>query len=112
MSEPLEFWGTVEIMGHQRVAGRIIEQEIAGAKFVRVDVPESETQQASTQFLGAGSIYRIRPMTEELTRQICTRLDTAPISVWDAQRFVELQGKLPAPSHPRDSSFEADPEED
>lgn len=32
-------WAILELMGHRRLAGYVSEQEIAGAAFIRVDVP-------------------------------------------------------------------------
>ncbi len=33
-------WAVVEVMGHNTYAGRVTEQAIGGASFIRVDVPE------------------------------------------------------------------------
>jgi hypothetical protein len=85
-------WALVEIMGHQRIAGRVTEQEIGGQKFVRVDVPEVEGKHATipamTKFLGAASIYAITPMTEETARHLAIRINPAPIDVYDARELV------------------------
>jgi hypothetical protein len=39
MAEPFEGWAILELMGHRRLAGRVSEIEIAGAKMLRLDVP-------------------------------------------------------------------------
>jgi len=91
-------WALVELMGHQRIAGRVTEAEIGGCKFVRVDVPESDDgRQPMTKFLGPASIYAITPMSEESARSVASRIDAAPISAWDARRLVEIENsKRPA----------------
>jgi hypothetical protein len=66
-------WAVVEVMGHRSYGGFVTEQQVAGAAFVRVDVPEVTTQrgvamQAYTKLFGAASIYCISPCTEELAR--------------------------------------------
>ena len=61
---PFEAWALVEIMGHVRIAGKVTEQVIAGASFLRVDVPAGDQQPAFTKFYGAGSIYSITPVDE------------------------------------------------
>lgn len=90
-------WALVELMGHQRIAGRVTEAEIGGCKFVRVDVPASEAAQPLTKFLGPSSIYAITPMSEESARSVASRIDAAPISAWDARRLVKIEdAKKPA----------------
>lgn len=42
MSEKFEAWGIVELMGHQRVAGRLSEQPLGGGNLLRVDIPDGE----------------------------------------------------------------------
>lgn len=39
-AERFDQWGIVELMGHQRVAGHITEQQVGGTNFVRVDIPK------------------------------------------------------------------------
>lgn len=70
-AEKFDTWGIVEVMGHKRFAGRITEQQLAGAALVRVDVPAVSTSNggeynAFTKLIGVGSIYCITPTTEEL----------------------------------------------
>jgi hypothetical protein len=33
-------WAIIELMGHRRLAGWLSEEEVAGAAFLRIDVPE------------------------------------------------------------------------
>lgn len=89
-TEGFDSWALVELMGHQRIAGRVTEAEIGGSKFVRVDVPETTGRPAMTKFLGPSSIYAITPMTEETARAISPRIDPAPIQAYDAQRLVDM----------------------
>lgn len=69
MSEDrFESWAIVEVMGHKRFSGHVSEQSIGGTSFVRVDVPETKRGPAFTKLLGAGSIYCISPVSEEIAR--------------------------------------------
>lgn len=68
-------WAILELMGHQRLAGRVTQQTFGGANLIRVDVPEVVTTgrryvagepqdvmdviPAHTRSLGASSIYSI-----------------------------------------------------
>lgn len=72
-TERLDVWAVVEVFGHQKIAGRVTEQALAGTTFLRVDVPETAGTQAYTRIFGAGAIYGITPCTEEQARVIIER---------------------------------------
>lgn len=78
---PVEFWAVVELMGHQRIAGRLTEHTLAGSSFIRIDVPEGQyadgsPRQTQTFLQSPGSIYRVR-----LVDQACAMLAAAEIRV-------------------------------
>lgn len=72
----------VELFGHQKLAGRVSEQVIAGQAFVRVDVPETTRQPAFTRLFGTGAIYSMTPISEDLARQAAERIWVEPLSVY------------------------------
>lgn len=72
MSEPFDEWAIVEVMGHQRCAGRVSEQTIGGSAFVRVDVPDAGNGIAFTKLYGPGSIYCITPCSEAVARGLAS----------------------------------------
>lgn len=78
-----EEWALLEIMGHQRYAGRVSEQTVGGASFVRIDVPECDGEAAFTKLFGAGSIYCITPVSEQIARAIAKQSRKRPIDVYD-----------------------------
>jgi hypothetical protein len=87
-NKPLETWAVLEIMGHNKFAGLLSEQTIAGHGFVRIDVPEVELEggtklPAFTKMFGAASIYAISPCTEETAR--------AFVKMYRAKAFSEYQ---------------------
>lgn len=96
MSDQFEAWGIVEIMGHQRIAGRISEQAIGGTAFVRVDVPASEDRQAFTKMFGSGAIYAISITSEETARVAANRFRETPMDAWDARQMME---QFPSPQN-------------
>jgi hypothetical protein len=97
-----ESWAILELMGHRRMAGLVSEQTIGGQAFLRIDVPETPSQAAFTQFYGAGSVYCMTPTTEEIARAVAAGAQVRPV-----QRY-ELA--LPAPSGKAD--YEDEPEDD
>lgn len=103
-------WALVEIMGHQRYAGYVTEQVIAGSAFLRVDVPTIGDKPAFTKLFSPGSVYAITPCVEDMVRAVAETLGQQPISIWDLPD--ELKSKLreprslPPPHHPDDDDFE------
>jgi hypothetical protein len=81
--ETIEFWGIVELFGHQQIAGKVSEQTVAGQGFVRVDVPAIEDQMPFSKLYGSGAIYAITPVTEEIALAYMRRNAKAPISIWE-----------------------------
>lgn len=79
---PFESWGLVEVMGHRCFAGLITEQVVAGASFVRVDVPQVGDRHAFTKLLGAGSIYAITPTSEAVARQLALQHHERPVEIY------------------------------
>lgn len=81
--EKFNEWAILEIMGHQTYAGRVSEQAVGGASFVRIDIPEIEGQAGFTKIFGAGSIYCISPCTEQVARAMAARYRQVPINRYD-----------------------------
>lgn len=77
-------WAIVELFGHQRIAGLMTEQVIAGQGFVRIDVPAVDSSSgvivAHTKIYGAGAIYAINPVDEALATIAAREIRHAPVS--------------------------------
>lgn len=43
MADRFEEWVVLELLGHRRLAGYLSEQQVAGAGFLRLDVPSDQT---------------------------------------------------------------------
>lgn len=100
MADKFEQWCLLEIMGHQTYAGLVTEQAIGGASFVRIDVPECDGLPAFSKCFGAGSIYCITPVTEEVARLRAKSLRQAPLSVYDLPAEVRARMQTPAIAGP------------
>ena len=72
----------VELFGHQKIAGHVTEQVIAGQGFVRVDVPETKRHPAFTRLFGSGAIYSITPVSEEIAKQAAEGIYIEPVTVY------------------------------
>jgi len=78
-----DIWGILDMMGHQRLAGRVTEETIGGASLLRVDIPEVNGIPAWTTYVSAASLYQITPVTEELARSMAAEIGKMPITFYD-----------------------------
>lgn len=93
-----DHWAILELLGHRRLAGRVTEAQIAGASFLRIDVPSNPP---ATQFYAPGSVYAITPTTEDIARAVALGSAPAPVQRWE----------LPAPAiPPQDDSASSEPD--
>ena len=89
METKFEVFAIVELFGHQKLAGKVAEQSIGAATFIRVDVPETKTQPSFTRLVNPSAIYAINPTTEEVVKARAEQLQSAPIDAWDIRRMQE-----------------------
>jgi hypothetical protein len=90
-AEPFKGWCIIELMGHRRLAGYVREQNIAGAGFLRLDVPDVRSVDApyetpkftATQFYPPSSVYCLTPTTEEIARAVAARSRPEPVQRWE-----------------------------
>lgn len=77
-AQAYEGWAVLEVMGHRRRAGLVREVELFGGKLLRIDVPTADGD--VTEFYGCGSIYALRPCSEEVARDAASRIgDPRPV---------------------------------
>lgn len=92
MSDTFAGWVILELLGHRRLAGYLSEEEIAGASFLRIDVP---SEPPVTQYYAPGSVYAITPTTEEIARAAAQSHRPAPVQRWElapVRRELEEEG--------------------
>jgi len=81
----------VELFGHQKIAGLVTEQVIAGQGFIRVDVPQTKCHPAFTRMFGSGAIYSITPVSEEIAQAAAESIYIEPMQVY-ASPSRQLKG--------------------
>lgn len=86
--ERFNHWAIVEVFGHQTYAGRVTEQTVGGASFVRVDVPAVRDLQPFTKLFGASAIYGITIVDEQTARAKAAGLQQQPITTWEIGQLV------------------------
>lgn len=98
--ETFEEWALLELFGHQRLAGRVTEQQLGGASFVRVDVPADgkRTGWKLSRLYNPSAIYSITPVTEETARMVAKSIAAEPVTRWEVGEMVrEAKRALRAP---------------
>lgn len=67
--ETIETWAYIEIMGHNRIAGRLSERKVGIQVMLQVDVPKPDEGFSHTELFSPSSIFSIKPTTEEWCRK-------------------------------------------
>lgn len=91
MENKFELNAVIELFGHQRMAGKVTEQTIGSSTFIRVDVPETETQPSFTRIINPSAIYAINPVTLDVMQHMANKIQNKPIEAWDIR---QMQKKL------------------
>lgn len=79
----LSGWVVIEMMGHKRLAGFATEVTIAGAGMIRLDVPATTRDVATTKFISPTSLYCVSPVLEETARKVAEAESAAPVQRWE-----------------------------
>lgn len=93
--ETFDQFAIVEMLGHRRVAGRVREVQLAGAGFLRLDVPATDGHAAQTQYISPGSVYALHPVDEATAVAVAAHCRPEPVHRWElpaAAREVDDQG--------------------
>lgn len=106
MENKFELTAIVELFGHSRIAGHVTEQNIGGASFVRVDVPETKNEPKFTRLFNPAAIYAINPVSEETMLIMVEKIESKPIDSWDVREFTN---KLIALKQSKESIYGDDP---
>lgn len=96
-------WAVVELMGHQKIAGLVEATQIAGAPFLRINVPNAAGATRFSRFYSPSSVYCISPCDKQIAIGVALKLDAEPVQRY---QLAELANTKPA-----QGSF-YDPEED
>lgn len=107
MSEKFEAWGLVELMGHQRVAGRLSEQPLGGGNMLRVDIPLGDGFR--TAYYGSSSIYAVHITDEAAARKLAGDSGMRPPYAYELSHAVaRIAPSAPVYDDSRDEEHETD----
>ena len=89
MEEKFELNAVIELFGHNRISGKVTEQSIGSATFIRIDVPETDHQPKFTRIVHPNAVYAINPVTEEVMLHMANVIQQKPIEAWDIKAMQE-----------------------
>ncbi len=89
-NEKFEGWAILELMGHRRLGGFVRETQIAGAGFLRIDIPSDGGANDITQFYPPSSLYGLTPVTEPMARAVARQNTQPPVSRWELQAATPM----------------------
>ena len=121
-----EGWAVVEIMGHNREIGYVTTQYFGGSALFRVDQPELPEREytlehpqyvgteycpagstvkrvavpAKTAYVGASSVFRMTPCTEEMARASNEQMIPRPIQILHIAEAKQLEPGDPDDNEP------------
>lgn len=72
MTNTFDKWAILELMGHRRIAGKVSEVELFGAKMCKIIVPQPEGRPDFEQYYGGSAIYCVTPCSEETARDMAS----------------------------------------
>lgn len=75
-------WAIVDLMGRKVVAGFVTEEVHYAKAMLRIDVPQTSTYPAFTQFYGGEAIYCVTPVSEDVAKLTAEANKVNPVSVY------------------------------
>jgi len=88
MTEQITTWAILELMGHDRTAGRYSFEN----GLHRVDVP-AEDGGFTTEMIGSSAIFRLRFVDEAAARLAARSIRPEPIGVWELRKEMLRPGQ-------------------
>ncbi len=86
-------WCICEFMGHLRIIGLVTQEDLFGAKLLRLDIPAVETIPGHTEYFGGAAIYRMVPVSEAVAWELLLMGETArPVTPWELARLRDALG--------------------
>ena len=86
--EQFDEWAIVEVMGHERYVGHVVETEVAGTAMLRVDVPAAGDRQAFTKIIGPKSIHSITPVSEATAKAMAAKRTAVLVQRYEVDPVV------------------------
>lgn len=110
-------WAVVEMFGHRRAAGYVTEATVAGAGFLRLDIPATDDHAPQTQLVNPASVYALHPVGEVTARAAAARWRPEPVHRWELPALAAPPTPDVAPNSAEAADYQAfveldDPDDD
>ncbi|MBS4034368.1 MAG: hypothetical protein KGZ85_07895 [Ignavibacterium sp.] len=107
--ETIETWAYIEIMGHNRIAGRVSERKVGIQVMLQVDVPKPDEGFSHTELFSPSSIFSIKPTTEEWCRKfVGARVNYDVLPYIPATRQLKESSSFPPSQEELKEQFQAE----
>lgn len=96
VNQSFESWAIIELLGHQKYAGKVDEVEIAGSKMIRITVPAIKNNGGLPEFqkiVGTSTVYAITPVGEDYAKEMAEQLRKHPIEGYEHKTVVQKMAK-------------------
>lgn len=107
-TEKFDQWCILDLFGHQRTAGHVTEATIGGCAFIRIDVPEGDGYR--TEYYGNGAVYSMRPVSEEIAREVVKTHVSQPVSQYEVSSLLKRLQPATVSSEESGSVFDEEPD--
>jgi len=87
--ETFQCWAIVELMGHQKTAGLVSEQAIAGKGMIRVEIPAAKGEPRITRFYSRDAVYCISLVDKQIAIAYAKHHDPRPVQIYDLRKLIE-----------------------
>jgi hypothetical protein len=103
-----EGWAILDLFGHRRLGGYVRLVELAGAPFLRIDIPgptampdprpaaafgvsfaDGEPEWEATQLYSPQAVYCLTPTTAEVALAVAANNRPAPVHRWELPALVD-----------------------
>ena len=111
-TEQFDQWCLIELMGRQRIAGKVTERVIAGQGFLEVSVPETKHNPQFTRFISPSALYALNPIDETTARMYAENLQVKPIDQWDLNAFMKKIEEQKLLNQPLETSSDIDDDDE
>lgn len=75
----------IELLGHRRLAGRVREAQIAGAGFLRIDIPATDGYPEQTDYVSPSAVYALHPVDAATAAKVAAHCRPEPVHRWELE---------------------------
>jgi hypothetical protein len=103
-----EGWCILELMGHRKLGGFLLEQSIGGASFLRIDVCDTNGKPTASQLYNPSAVYCITPTTQEIAISYGANNIPQPVTRWELPALKAVETRNNYDDDDEDNNVDSD----